>query len=381
MNVTGWRAEPEHVQSDHTTRLLRWMAATSEPAGSIEAAANQVALALHALLDAQTIAFWAKRTEHDDLSLLATVGEGSGEVTANSLEAGEAPQVAAPEEILPLSPLWLDEAAGMSRQFADRLTKYSGVAASEGPSLALALRSHGHHGEPLLLGVALLWLDSPDGLLSEGFQPLVEAVCLQGGQYLSAAARAEKLARSFHQLGEAFAGAIDRKDDRRAGHSSAVAYYAALIARAMDLEDEEIEGIEFAALLHDLGRISVPDAILQKSEPLTAEELGLVRSAPNRGAELLQLVDGLGEVAGIVRHQGERWDGGGTPDGLAGDSIPLGSRIIALATRFAAMTSPRADRRPLSVVGGAMEAVVEGSGTALDPKVVEAFLRAMGRSL
>lgn len=379
MNVNGWRAEPEHVQSDYTTRLLRWMAAIAAPMPSIEAAAEQIALGLQELLGASSVMLWARRTEAEDLSFLAMFGEGSGAIGAG--ENDRTPTVRASSTSLPFSPLWLEESSGPSREFADRLAGYSGLIADTPASLALWLRAPGAHQGPPLLGVALLWLDSQDGLLSEGLQAPVEAAARQAGQLLAASARAEKQAHSFHQLAEAFAGAIDRKDARRTGHSTAVAYYAELIARSLELEQEEVEAIEIAALLHDLGRISVPDSILQKSEPLTPQELEQVRSAPNRGAELLQQVDGLDNVASIVRHQGEKWDGNGTPNGLKGDEIPVGSRIIALATRFAAMTAARADRRPLSVVGGAMEAVVEESGTTLDPRVVEAFLRGMGRSL
>lgn len=381
MNVIGWRAEPEHVQSDPTSRLLRWMGALSTPAASIEVAAGQVALGFYELLGAHKVAVWARRTELDDLSLLSVLGEGAGVLTSGAGPAEESASMSAPQGALSLAPLWIEDASGPGRDLALGLARASGFSEDDLPSLALALSVPGPQQQSALLGVALVSLDSPDGLLSEGMRPLVEAAQAQGGQYLSAAARAEKLARSFYQLAEAFAGAIDRKDTRRNGHSTAVAYYADLIARSLDLDTEAVETIEFAALIHDLGRISVPDAILQKAEPLTASELESVRSAPTRGAELLSRVNGLEDVAAIVRHQGEKWDGSGTPGGLRGDEIPLGSRIIALATRFAAMTSARADRRPLSVVGGAMEAVVEESGTTLDPKVVEAFLRAMGRSL
>ena len=86
-------------------------------------------------------------------------------------------------------------------------------------------------------------------------------------------------------------------------------------------------------------------------------------------------------IALCVRHQNERFDGGGTPDALSGNDIPVGARILAVASRFAAMTGRRADRGPMSVVGGAMEDVAAASGSALDPEVVSAFLRVMGRSL
>jgi HD-GYP domain-containing protein (c-di-GMP phosphodiesterase class II) len=92
-------------------------------------------------------------------------------------------------------------------------------------------------------------------------------------------------------------------------------------------------------------------------------------------------VDGLQEIALMVRHQGERYDGGGYPDGLNGEAIPLGARILAVALRFSAMTKPRAHRRAMSVVGGALEALAQEAGASLDPRVVNAFLATMGRTL
>jgi response regulator RpfG family c-di-GMP phosphodiesterase len=149
----------------------------------------------------------------------------------------------------------------------------------------------------------------------------------------------------------------------------------------MGLGEAEAEKLEFAALVHNLGRVAVPDSILQKTGTLTQEELEAVRAATLKGADWLSSVEGMDGVAAIVRHQNESYDGSGLPDGLRGEEIPLGARILAVATRFAAMTSPRADRGPRPVVGGALDGLVGQSGTSLDPKVVEAFVHAMGRSL
>ena len=148
----------------------------------------------------------------------------------------------------------------------------------------------------------------------------------------------------------------------------------------MNLSDADLERIEFAALWHGLGRLSVPDAILQKDAPLSLAELEQVRGAATWGADKLKGVGGLDKVAAIVRHQNEHFDGSGAPDGWQAHAIPVGSRVLAVAARFAAMTMARADRAPLSVVGGAMDGVAQGAGAALDPDVVKAFLNAMGRA-
>jgi len=382
MNALGWRAEPEHAISEHTSRVLRWLARVPSPAAaSIDDVSERIAEGFGELLDAKAISVWIRRLGDEDLTWAANWGEGSG-AAGDRVQSGQSPiPVSATDQDLPGAPLWIAEANGAVASLSLNLAELAGFDSDTPPSLSVTLGAPLRGGGTQAVGVALIWLDSPDGLVSEAVQPLLEATALHAGQLLATAARAERLARSLRQLGETFATAIDFKDPRRRGHSGAVSYYAGTIARALDLGEAEVERIEFAALVHDIGRISVPDNILQKSTPLTASELEVVRAAPARGAAWLEEVDGLSEVADIVRHQGENYDGGGSPDGLVGEAIPLGSRIVAVATRFAAMTTPRADRGPLSVVGGALEGLVEQSGTSLDPRIVETFLRALGRSL
>jgi response regulator RpfG family c-di-GMP phosphodiesterase len=210
---------------------------------------------------------------------------------------------------------------------------------------------------------------------------LVAAVATHAADAMVAALRIERLGQSYRDLARLVAKASDARQPQRADHAQSVGYYAGLIAQELGLSLIERERIEFAGLLHDIGKACVPDAILQKQEKLTEEELELVRSATISGAEWLSEVEGLREVASMVRHQNERWDGSGLPDGLTGEAIPLGARVLAVALRFAAMTQPRADRGPRPVVGGALDALAAEAGTALDPHVVQSFLAALGRSL
>jgi HD-GYP domain-containing protein (c-di-GMP phosphodiesterase class II) len=385
MNVTGWRAEPEQVVSDHTARLLRWMSRTAPaPGDTIESVTSRIAGGLYELLDATAVTLWARRTDGEPLTLMAAVGEGTG--TAGSIPDGatNTPSLEVPLDVSLAAPLWVSEAAGPGRNFALQLVALSNLGAVELPSLAVGLYAPtppGFEIPPLLQGVALLWLDSQDGLLSEAFGPILDAAVHQASHFLASAVRVERLARSLRQLGEAIGSAVDGKDPRRPGQSGAASYYAGLIARSMGLGEAEAEKLEFAALVHNLGRVAVPDSILQKTGTLTQEELEAVRAATLKGADWLSSVEGMDGVAAIVRHQNESYDGSGLPDGLRGEEIPLGARILAVATRFAAMTSPRADRGPRPVVGGALDGLVGQSGTSLDPKVVEAFVHAMGRSL
>jgi putative nucleotidyltransferase with HDIG domain len=259
----------------------------------------------------------------------------------------------------------------------------------EGPNLVIPLRNtsrerpDGASGDSSssLSGLALLWIATPDGTVSNAVKPTLHAAAIQAGGWLAGSMRMERVGASYRNLGAVFANAIDAKDSNRSGHSKAVSYYAATIARGMGLAEHDVERVEFAGLLHDIGKITVPDSILKKDTPLTLDELEIIRNATTVGAEWLREVDGLQEIALMVRHQGERYDGGGYPEGLTSEAIPLGARILAVALRFSAMTKPRAHRRAMSVVGGALEELAQEAGASLDPRVVDAFLATMGRTL
>ncbi len=278
--------------------------------------------------------------------------------------------VVASSEAWPHAPFFVMDGEGAARDLALHLGLLSEQIAS--PSLCVPLGAS---------GLALLWMQSEDGELSELWKPLLSSCARGGDTLLGLALRTEKMNASVHGLSEAVADAVDEREPHREGRSRAVAYYGALIAREMALPESEVAAVEFAALWHALGRLSVPEAVLGRETALGDEERARVRESSAWGARKLEEVDGMSAIAAIVRHQNERFDGQGTPDGLAGSAIPLGARILAVASRFAAMTGRRADRGPLSVVGGAMEDVAAASGEALDPTVVAAFLRAMGRSL
>jgi HD-GYP domain-containing protein (c-di-GMP phosphodiesterase class II) len=130
--------------------------------------------------------------------------------------------------------------------------------------------------------------------------------------------------------------------------------------------------IEFGFLLHDVGKVAVPDAILFKSSSLTEEEYSLVRRHPVIGSEILRDIDFLGEGKLVVRHHHERWDGRGYPDGLEGDTIPLAARVFAVADALDALTTDR-PYRPASSFADARREVLRGAGSQFDPVVVAAY--------
>ena len=185
-----------------------------------------------------------------------------------------------------------------------------------------------------------------------------------------------ELRTAYIQTIRALAEAIDAKDAYTRGHSERVAVYASRIAREMSLRTDMIERIYFAGLLHDVGKIGVPDAIITKPDRLNEEEYREIMKHPEIGAKILEPVEFLRSVVPCVRHHHEWYDGcaKGYPDRLAGDQIPLPSRVIVVADTVEAMTSDRPYRKALPI-----EVVVtelhKYSGTQFDPVVVDAFLK------
>jgi len=185
-----------------------------------------------------------------------------------------------------------------------------------------------------------------------------------------------ELRTAYIQTIRALAEAIDAKDAYTRGHSERVAVYASRLGNQMGLRKELIERIYFAGLLHDVGKIGIPDAIITKPDQLTLEEYREIQKHPEIGAKILEPVEFLSSIVPCVRHHHEWYDGcqSGYPDRLAGDLIPLPSRVILVADTVEAMTSDRPYRKalPIDVVVAELH---KYSGSQFDPVVVEAFLK------
>ena len=192
-------------------------------------------------------------------------------------------------------------------------------------------------------------------------------------------ARAQELRRSYKATVRALSNAVEARDAYTGKHAERVAAYGIELAAVAGLDVADSPQIEFGFLLHDVGKVGVPDAILFKSSSLTEEEYALVRRHPVIGSEILRDVDFLGEGKLVVRHHHERWDGTGYPDGLAGDSIPLAARVFAVADALDALTTDR-PYRPASTFAHARGVVRAGSGSQFDPAVVTAFADAWSSS-
>jgi putative nucleotidyltransferase with HDIG domain len=184
------------------------------------------------------------------------------------------------------------------------------------------------------------------------------------------------LRTAYIQTIRALAEAIDAKDTYTRGHSERVAVYASRIAREMNLQKEVIERVYFAGLLHDVGKIGIPDAIITKPDQLDFYEYEEIKKHPEIGAKILEPVEFLHQIVPCVRHHHEWFDGSdrGYPDRLLGDKIPLPSRVILVADTVEAMTSDRPYRNalPLEVVVAELH---KFSGSQFDPVCVTAFLK------
>jgi len=191
---------------------------------------------------------------------------------------------------------------------------------------------------------------------------------------LGHARRANQISELHLSTIEALALAIDAKDQTAHNHIRRVELYAVGLARALGMSEHDIRGVKTAALLHDIGKLAVPEHILAKPGPLTPEEFQKVRIHPQVGAGIINAVPFPYPVAPLILSHHERWDGRGYPAGLREEEIPLGARILSIVDYFDALTSVRPYHQAMSI-DSAVALLQQESGKALDPNVVETFVR------
>jgi HD-GYP domain-containing protein (c-di-GMP phosphodiesterase class II) len=184
--------------------------------------------------------------------------------------------------------------------------------------------------------------------------------------------RAAELRESYKATVRALSNAVEARDAYTGKHAERVTAYGIALAQVAGLNTDMLPELEFGFLLHDVGKVGVPDAILFKPGSLSQDEFALIAQHPVIGSEILRDVEFLGDGKLVVRHHHERWDGRGYPDQLAGDEIPLPARIFAVADALDALTTDRPYRRGTRFAR-AREEIRNHAGTQFDPDVVAAF--------
>jgi ribonuclease P protein subunit RPR2 len=187
-----------------------------------------------------------------------------------------------------------------------------------------------------------------------------------------AAARTRELRRSYEATVRALADAVEARDAYTGKHAERVAAYGLELARAHGMPSADEPQIEFGFLLHDVGKVAISDAILHKPGSLTSREREEMRRHPVIGEQIVRKIDFLAGARQVVRSHHERWDGGGYPDGLAGERIPLPARVFAVADAFDALTSDR-PYRTASSFDEARSVIARSAGSHFDPDVVRTF--------
>jgi len=246
--------------------------------------------------------------------------------------------------------------------------------AKEADALASGARALGHGNLEARMNV--------DGLrelngLGQAFNEMAEALTSSTTRLRDSESRLMRAnvatRRAYEEALASLAAALDTRDNETREHSYRVMEYTLRLAREAGLPDEDLIGIERGALLHDIGKIGIPDAVLLKPARLSEEERAVMETHPRIGFSMLASVQFLGSAAEIVYAHHERWDGSGYPRGLAGEQIPVGARLFAVADSFDALTSDRPYRRAMTYAQ-ARAIIVDESTAHFDPACVDLFL-------
>lgn len=232
-------------------------------------------------------------------------------------------------------------------------------------------------GAPLIVRGECIGVLTVDGYEANQFSAndaqLVSSFAIHAGIALENARLLEEVRDSYMQTVSALASAIDVRDSYTSGHSQRLAELAILTGEQMGCTEEELWDIRWGALLHDIGKIGVPDEILRKPGKLEVAEELIMRQHPDIGARIVEPVRTLNRVAPVIRAHQESYDGSGYPLGLKGEQIPLIARIISVADAYVAMTDDRVYRKSLSHAEAIIE-LLRCRGTQFDPSVIDAFL-------
>jgi putative nucleotidyltransferase with HDIG domain len=220
--------------------------------------------------------------------------------------------------------------------------------------------------------------DSRARSFTAGERHLAELAATQIGALLAAFEHEERAQRVYRETLASLSNALEAKDAVTSQHTEEVVRLAVAVAAELGLELDLVRNVELGAVLHDIGKVRVPEAILNKPGPLTDDEWAVMRTHPEVGEQILRPIQSLQAILPIVRHHHERWDGTGYPDRLMGRAIPPGARIVAVCDAYRAMTEDRPYRAALGEVEARKELKL-GAGGQFDEECVSALLHALDR--
>ena len=235
------------------------------------------------------------------------------------------------------------------------------------------------HAIPIASGErihAVLYAEQPDSVTPEqesDDMALLASVCEHAAACLVAIEATTRIERNYKDTIQALVHALEARDQYTADHSDVVAEWAMETGRRLGMDEDQLRDLELGAILHDIGKVAIPDDILNKPGRLTDDEFEVMKSHTIVGERILKPIGFLENVAPIVRHEHERWDGRGYPDGISGEQIPLASRIIFVCDAYHAITSDRPYRKG-QPHAFARRIITENAGSQFDPAVVVVFL-------
>ena len=235
---------------------------------------------------------------------------------------------------------------------------------------------------PLIIETATWGLievyDTRTRVFSGAERYLAELAATHIGALVAGFEHEEQAQRLYRETLASLSNALEAKDAVTSQHTEEVVRLAVGAAAELELDLEAVRSVELGAVLHDIGKVRVPESILNKPGPLTDEEWAVMKTHPEIGEHILGPIQSLHRILPIVRHHHERWDGTGYPDGLSGRGIPLGARIVAVCDAYRAMTENRPYRAALST-SEARDELEAGAGTQFDEDCVEALFQALDR--
>jgi diguanylate cyclase (GGDEF)-like protein len=357
-------AERASESAQVAASLLAFSRELSAAEGVVEVADLIVEVAAR-LLGAERTTLWLQEREGSDLVCVAVEG-GDEEARRRILSEARYPDAVARPFLTRPEPFKLTaEEAAPFRMDPEHDDGFCFVVAP------LAIEGR--------LGCLVATLDKAAVELTERTRRLIAGLADQTKLAVASAESWERLERTFVSTVEALANALEASDEAVSSHARWITDAALAVGRDLGLHGKMLRRLEYAALLHDIGKIGVPQEILNKPGPLTAAERAVIETHPILGDRILAPIERLADVRRIVRACHERWDGGGYPDGKARDEIPLEARIILVCDAYHAMVSDRPYRERLPEAE-ARRRLREGAGSQFDPRVVEVFLR-LERSL